>query len=268
MNGFVIAVPSYGRPIHCQKTLRLLARHQLLGMTTLFVVQGEYNDYKEECLKANLNPGNIVIGHAGLVAQRRFIYSHYPENTNIFMMDDDIDDYIDISGASVDIAPHIKFGFDECVIHGARLFGLYAVPNPFFMKDTVSVDLKFCVGSSYGIIKRGPEPAVPNDEITALKEDYFRTCAYWMADKKIVRINFISPKTKYYKGGGGLASLRSPENINSCAEILKMMYPDIVTLFTRKTTGFTEVRLKVKKDKKNILIAPVINDTPSATSAD
>ena len=250
MSDYVIAVPSYGRPKKCQKTLDILYRNNLLGKTTLFVVGDEYETYKEECLKAGLNPGNIVIGVVGLVAQRRFIYNHYPENTKIFMMDDDIDDYVDISGGSPDMDDFISLGFDECITQGARLFGLYPVPNPFFMKDTVTADLKFCVGSSYGVIKRGPEPEVPMDEITSLKEDYFRTCAYYKTDGKVIRINFVAPKTKYYKGTGGLAGLRSSANIQECAIFLQSMYPDYVTLFCRKTTGFTEVRLKVKKTRK------------------
>jgi len=250
MDDYVIAVPSYCRAKTCQKTLKLLQSNNLLGKTTLFVVADNYEIYKDECTKAGLVPGNIVIGVIGLVAQRRFIYNHYPENTKIFMMDDDIDSYIDISGGSPNMNDFISTGFYECIIQGARLFGLYAVPNPFFMKNTVTTDLKFCVGSSYGIIKLGPEPMVPMDELTALKEDYFRTCAYWTTDKKIIRLNYIAPKTKYYKGTGGLASQRSKENIDDCAKLLQMMYPDFVTLFTRKTTGFTEVRLKVKRAKK------------------
>jgi len=251
MNAYAIAVPSYGRPKNCQKTLSLLYRNNLLGKATLFVVGEEYEAYKEECIKSNLVPGNIVIGVLGLVAQRRFIYNHYPEHTKIFMMDDDIDNYVDISGGSPDMDDFICLGFDECITQGARLFGLYAVPNPFFMKDTVTSDLKFCVGSSYGVIKRGPEPAVPIDEtLGGLKEDYFRTCAYWTTDKKIIRLNFVAPKTKYFKNKGGLESLRSVQNYKESAELLKSMYPEYVTLYIRKTTGYTEVRLKVKKDAK------------------
>jgi hypothetical protein len=262
MSDYVIAVPTYKRPKTCSKTLSLLWKNNLLGKTTLFVTGDEYSLYKEECTRTGLVPGNIVIGVVGLVAQRRFIYNHYPENTKIFMMDDDIDKYIDISGGSPDMDDFITIGFDECLTQGARLFGLYAVPNPFFMKNTVSTDLKFCVGSSYGIIKRGPEPDVPMDELTALKEDYFRTCAYWNTDKKIIRLNFVAPKTKYYKGTGGLASQRSINNIKDCAELLQSLYPDYVTLFTRKTTGFTEVRLKEKKQK--VKCHCLINDSPPA----
>jgi hypothetical protein len=77
----------------------------------------------------------------------------------------------------------------------------------------------------------------------------------------------VAPKTKYYKGTGGLASMRSVENIQNCAMALKMNYPDIVTLFCRKTTGFTEVRLKVKKAGKNIISEININGDQTPPSA-
>jgi hypothetical protein len=247
---FVIAVPSYNRPKDCQKTLRLLHKHNLLGITTLFVVDGEYDTYKEECIKAGLNPGNIVIGVKGLVPQRSYIYKHYVPGTRIFFMDDDVEDFIDISGGSADIEPFIQLGFDTCATEKCRMFGFYSVCNPFFMKEKITTDLRHILGCSFGIINTGQEPPIPIDDNCGLKEDYFRTCGYFKADGKVVRINYISMKTKYLKNKGGLEYVRTKDNIKQAAEKLLEMYPDWVTLYTRKTTGVTEIRLKNKCIKK------------------
>jgi DNA polymerase III alpha subunit (gram-positive type) len=56
----------------------------------------------------------------------------------------------------------------------------------------------------------------------------------------------MAPKTKYAKNKGGLESLRSLDNYKTSAENLQKMYPDWVTLYIRKTTGITEIRLKNK----------------------
>jgi len=251
MTDFVIAVPSYQRTKDCQKSLRLLKKHQLLGMTTLFVTEGEYNQYRDECVKADLMPSNIVIGHIGLIPQRTFIYNFYPSGTHIFMMDDDVEDYIDISGNSANIAPFIKMGFDECVKEKCRMFGFYAACNPFFMRQTITTDLKYCIGSSFGIINTGSEPTIPIEDHCGLREDYFRTCGYFKADGKVVRINFISMKTRYLKNKGGLEYVRTGENIKNASEKLRDLYPDWVSLYIRKSNGFTEIRLR-NKSKKHI----------------
>lgn len=245
---YVIAIPSYNRPVDCQKSLLLVKKMGLLKITTLFVVQDEYDSYKKECTKADMMPSKIVVGVKGLAAQRRFIYDYYEEDTCIFMMDDDVEDYIDVESKSAlpDMNQYLRYGFEECKKNNCRLLGLYPACNAFFMQDNWTTDLKFCVGCSYGIIKSGPEPYLIDDEILSLKEDYFRTCAYFKADGKIIRLNFVSPKTKYAVNKGGLESLRSLDNFKRSAEHLKQLYPDWVTLYTRTKTGIAEIKLHQK----------------------
>jgi hypothetical protein len=141
---------------------------------------------------------------------------------------------------------YLKFGFLECSKNNCRLLGLYPACNYFFMADSWSTDLKFCIGCSYGVIKLGLEPYRIDDEDMGLKEDYYRTCAYYKADGIVIRLNFISPKTKFSKNKGGLELLRTKANYQISADDLKKRYPDWVTIYTRDSTGIAEIRLSDK----------------------
>lgn len=243
---YVIAIPTYKRPIDCQRTLRLVNKQGLLKITTLFVVESEYDAYVEECAKAKLVPSKIVIGKLGLAAQRQFIYDYYDEDTCIFMMDDDIEDIIDAdkNSALPDMNHYIKYGFQLCKKNNCRLLGLYPDCKPFFMKETWSSDLKICVNSAYGIIKSGINPYKIDDENLGLYQDLYRSCAYFEADGKVIRLNFISPKTDTRE------IVEDQSNLLTSALLLKSKYPQWVTLYTHTKDGVPEIRIRSKSTVK------------------
>jgi hypothetical protein len=97
------------------------------------------------------------------------------------------------------------------------MFGFYSVCNPFFMKEKITTDLRHILGCSFGIINTGSEPPIPIEDNCGLKEDYFRTCGYYKADGKVVRINYISMKTKYLKNKG-IAFISTPRKIDNASD--------------------------------------------------
>lgn len=234
---FDVAIPSYKRPeLFRTKTYELLVSSDLLEKTTVFVVAEE-----EAAYRAAFPNLKIVVGKLGLISQLRFIYSYYPEGTRVLRLDDDVECLIDITGAVVrDIRPTVEKGFTLCEAVGARIWGIYPVTNPFFMKNDVTYDLRHLLGCFNGYIKKGAYPAASEDWMD-YKEDYYTTCAYYETDKVIVRINNIAPKTKFMRGD---SLVPTKDNHERCADKIVQDFPKYATKYYRKTTGIAEIRLR------------------------
>lgn len=240
-----IVIPSYKRAKDIgRKTLNTLAHHNIpKHRITIFVAsEEELKDYVAE----NGPDYKYVVGILGLVPQRNFIQTCFPVGTFLFSLDDDVESFSILEdGALVplrDLEQVINTGFSECVKHGARLWSVYPVRNAFFMRNNVSTDFKFCIGSCFGIIN--PGEALLNPQADSAKEDYIRTIQYWNADHKIVRLNYIAHKTKYYKGTGGLNDeARLSREINAVNKMLED-YPTLVRRNPKRKGDFPEILLK------------------------
>ena len=81
---------------------------------------------------------------------------------------------------------------------GLFIWGVYPVRNPFFMKQTITTDLRFLIGGMYGFINRRIKVS---DNATS-KEDYELTILHYLRDGGVVRFNNIAFKTKFYANGG------------------------------------------------------------------
>lgn len=236
-----IAIPSYKRVLTLfHKTYSMLKRHKdhnLIELTTVFVVAEEEAEYK-----AMFPDLDIVVGVLGLVEQRQFIYDYYPEGTHIVMMDDDVDKIIGMDKSEANIYEIINLGFEKSEEHGCRLWGIGAVPNPFFMKSEISTHLRFISGPFFGLIKKELllNPAYSE------KEDYYRTCAYYKADGKVIRLNQYAVVTKFYKEKGGMQTDRTLESSQQGAEYVVKEFPLYAKMYFKK--GRAELRLRWKKN--------------------
>jgi hypothetical protein len=136
-------------------------------------------------------------------------------------------------------------GFKECKLAGARLWGVYPSANGFFMKPTVSTDLRFIIGSFWGCFNPGNEVHL---SLGSEKEDYQRTLEFWKLDGVIVRLNFISPKTAYYKEPGGM---QEGDRIGKQRKTVKAMikrWPQYIKMNPRRKSGYPEIRLVMPKE--------------------
>lgn len=248
---YEIAIPSYQRPETLKnKTLNVLYRHNINPeRITIFVAnQQQYDLYSEILDKSSYN--KIVIGEIGIGAIRRFIQQYYDENCYVMNFDDDLseilikedDKLVPIKNLEEDL---ILKGFKLLEDNNCNLFGIYAVANAFFMKNEVSIGLYFCVGCCFGMINRKSSKfTVTLDD----KDDYQRTLQHYVEDGKVIRLGNITVKTKYYKEPGGMQSNtnRTEGNIYS-SNFLCQTYPDLCSSYIRKSTGYTELRLKDKR---------------------
>jgi len=263
---FKIIIPSYSRDsIICKKTLQVLANAAVPQENIyIFVLESQKCSYKTEFIKNNFDRINLISVNIepGLDKMRNYITLYFPEGDYLLHMDDDIDDILKLSIDEniIDIKKSIRYNliskisefieicndaFDIIKNNNTALFGIYPVANGYFMKDLPehTFDLRFCVGVLWGSI---------NDHSILIdieeKEDVQRSIMYFMKYKKILRINNITIKTKYYKTKGGMQDrcindLNRIESSKKSCEFLLDKYPEYTKLYTSKKTGIYEIKL-------------------------
>jgi hypothetical protein len=104
----------------------------------------------------------------------------------------------------------------------------------------VTTNLKHIVGSFWGQINPGKKVVIHLQS----KEDYERTLQFWKMDGVVVRLNFVSPQTAYYKTPGGLQLTRTKEKIEAEVKFLQEHYPEFIKINPHRKSGFVEIRLK------------------------
>ena len=251
---WVVAIPSYKRPeILKEKTLAVLQKYGVEpDRIYIFVADKE----EEAIYKKTLPEGGykkIIVAQKGLNHARNIINSYFPKGQKIVEADDDIRGFIEFDASKPrhekplkSLKKLIDRGFAEAAKHGARLWGVYPSANGFFMKDNVTTELKHIVGSFWGQINPGKDVRIHLQS----KEDYERTLQFWKQDKVVVRLNFVSPQTAYYKTPGGLQLERTKEKIEDEVKFLEKEYPGYIKRNPNRKTGFVEIRLQDPEAKK------------------
>lgn len=244
-NSYVVAIPTYNRAdVVADKTLRTLIRGGVASSRIYLFVANQ----QQETLYKNTVPKDmyhaIVIGRLGIARQRAFISSFFPKGQYIVSVDDDVEDILEMTSTTqMRSLGHIDTFFQKAY-HDIRkenlyIWGVYPVRNPFFMKKTITTDLRFIIGVMFGYINRKTKNLVPSIK-SETKEDYEQTILYYQMDGGVLRYNYITPKTRF-NAPGGLGTDRMARN-QAAASYLVKTYPDIVTPRYR-TNGTPEVRL-------------------------
>jgi hypothetical protein len=256
---YVVAIPSYKRvDTLMTKTLPLLQKYKIDPKRIhVFVANKE----EEAAYKEKLVPGTygkIIVGHKGIGPIRNFIYDYFPKGKPVVSMDDDIKGFLEFDENEkrhekplVSLEKVIQRGFSECKKANCRLWGVYPVPNGFFMKDKVTTDLKYIIACFEGFFNPGKEIRI---NTMGHKDDYESSILFYKADGAVVRMNFVAPKTAYYTEPGGLqeykgkGQIRSDEGILAGAKWIVETYPEFATLNLSKKSGRAEVKLKDKRE--------------------
>lgn len=243
-----MVIPSYNRVETLKtKTLKLLADYKIPAQKIhIFVANQEQKDLYEAGLEKGTY-GKITVGVKGLAEVRNFIFEHYPKGKALVEMDDDIREILEYSPRAKrheqrckDLKAVFERGFEECKKAGARLWGVYPVANGFFMKPTVSTDLKFIIGSFWGCFNPGSEVKLT---MGGEKEDYQRTIQFWEQDGVVVRMNFIAPKTAYYKEPGGMQEGDRVAKQKKTVKAMLKRWPKYIRENPSRKSGFPEIRL-------------------------
>jgi hypothetical protein len=250
-----------------KKTLATLARH--LGPAPpilIYVFLANHNELAEyqsaRPLEFQLPKAAVqfIIGEKGLKNQRNFIMDYFPAGTYIVQMDDDLDDILELIVPEKrqlgkrpnranrlqpirDLHQFVLTAFDKCRAVSANIWGIYPVPNAYFMTPTQTTDLRFIVGPMFGVINRH----VAGLRLTTNeKENVERTLKYFTLDGRVLRYNNITVATRYFKTMGGMqASQRTSSRRTSAlraAEYLHKLYPDLTKIHLDKKSGWPEIK--------------------------
>jgi hypothetical protein len=259
---WVVAIPSYRRATTLRdKTLKVLHDYKIpRNRIHVFVADKD----EAASYRATLDPatyGHLHIAEPGMAAVRNFITRFFPVGKPIFNVDDDIRGFLEWSPTARrherplrDLSSAITAGFATARRTGYRLFGFYAVPNGFFMKGgPPSTDLKYIIGSVWGILNPGPAAlTVTIDD----KEDYLRSVIMYILDGGVLRFNNIAPQSAYYKEAGGMQETRTLRRIDASARAMVRAFPDLVTLNLTKKSGMPEVRLRDSRPEADRRFGP------------
>jgi hypothetical protein len=251
---WIVAIPSYKRAQTLRdKTLTVLREYGIpKHKIHVFVAnKEEYDTYK-----TTLEPGtygSLHIAEPGMAAVRNYITRFFPVGTPIFNMDDDIRGFLEYSENGTrnerrlrSLSAAITAGFAEARRSGFRLFGFYPVPNGYFMKPGFTTDLRYIIGSVWGIINPGPVLTVTIDD----KEDYLRSVIMYLLDGGVLRFNTIAPQSAYYKEEGGMQEERTMKRITESAQAMVAAFPDLVKINLTKKSGMPEVRLRDNREER------------------
>ena len=140
-------------------------------------------------------------------------------------------------------------GFSECMRTGAKLWGLYPVANPMFMKNKINHDLKFIYGVFQAFISTHNPEVLPTIPLVA---DIELSIRFFLAYGSVVRFeNVALDGSGYCNVPGGLQTLDSRvERENECKRYLLHTYPDCCR--QKKNCGDNRFELLVgdfRKDK-------------------
>lgn len=253
-------IPSYKRSnIIKTHTLALLELFEIpKNLIYIFVVPDEYELYKQHLPEYK----HIIIGQCGLANQRNFITNYFKEGQMLVCLDDDLKSFQMLEDGIIkpintyeQFTTFIYKGFDCCKDSNAYLWGIHQTYNPRFMRESVTFHFSFIVGHFWGCINRHlPELNITKD----IKEDYERTIKYWLKDKCIIKLNYISANNKIYKTTGGLQEThpdRTQASIDSCNWLIET-YPDYFTkretkLNSQQKSQYMELKLKKHSSSAN-----------------
>jgi hypothetical protein len=253
MKDWVVVIPSYNRVETLQqKTLRVLQDYKIPKEKIYVFVANEEQKVLYEQLKDSV--GHIVVGVKGLPEVRNFIFSYFPKGTPIVSFDDDVRGFIEYDAKAKrhekplkDLSAMFNRGFEECKRAGGRFWGIYPIANGFFMKPTVTTDLKFIIGSFWGCLNPGSDVKITigNGE----KEDYQRTIQFWELDHVIVRMNMYALKTSTYATPGGLQEGNRLAREKRTVKAMIKKWPQYIKLNPTRKSGYPEIRLRNQTKK-------------------
>lgn len=252
MFNFRVVIISYKRHDMIQeKTLNMLKRYHVpASLIDIWVANNEeYEIYKKK-VPSNLY-NKIFIGEKGAYNARNCVRKHYPDNQLLLNLDDDIEEILLLKNGELkpigkDLIKLTKIAYKLMKTTQSKLCGIYAVNNAYFMSNTYSEGLYFCVAAMYWTLNdKSPELNATLPE----KDDYQTIIHHYIKYKKVIRLNNVTIKTNYYKGKGGMTEERTEERIKQAGTYLIQHYPNLVEQNTTRKNHF-EIKFKRQKNNK------------------
>ena len=201
---YSIAIPSHKRSdVIKDKVLKLLEKHSIpKSKIFIFVEESEIETYT-----TILPEYKIIKGEKGIGKQRETISDYFTANSIIVSIDDDVEDILEHSNSIINLDIFINDSINLLLDNRLTLCGLYPVNNYFFTKNTITTDLRFCIGQFKIFINKKHLEKRHYE----LLEDYQNTMNHYIHSGGVLRYNYITLKANYNKGKGGLKEYRTVE---------------------------------------------------------
>jgi hypothetical protein len=206
---YEISIISYKRHKELPlKSLKFLKENNVpISLIRIFLQDEEELElYKETCGEEY----NYHIHHQkGILATRNYQQDYYHNHTNlehVVMMDDDVKSITKLGKPlDVSLTKILEYFATETVKRGAHLWGINALKNPYFMKDRISTNFKYCIGAFKGVILDRKNDVILCD--IDVYEDIQFTCEFFIQDGAVVRFDAYGIDTEYFSKGGICESL-------------------------------------------------------------
>jgi len=233
---YIILVITYNRVERCyKKTLSVLKENNIPSSLINLVVHNEEQStlYRQGIPKEYYNKIIVTNENKGATGQMNWIYRHYKKGQKLLKLDDDISAIYKVQGDKLvktnTLKSIIDEGFKLCDENGFKLWGLYPVPNAYFMKSKkeYSTDLRFIVGALMGIINE----KIQLDSDIKIKNDYEYSIKSYLNNGGLIRFNRLSFKYDISKNEG-----ERIKTMNRDADILTRRYPSLVKRNSRRDT--------------------------------
>lgn len=205
---YVIAVPSYRRATICKdQTLTVLEKLKVSkDRIHVFVADEE----EEKTYRSVLGDDyKIIVGVRGISDQRKFYHNYFPVGTRIVSIDDDMAELLQLDEVNKALVPTpltldeiVEIGYSYAEKEGAKLWGINPTMNHFFLKNQISVGLRYICANFMGSYAGDWIFTDPNRRMTHTGEDHHSTLRAFVKYGCVVRLEFLCPKTKYFAAGG------------------------------------------------------------------
>ena len=249
---YVVVVPSYRRAEICKnQTLAVLERLKVdKERIHVFVA----NEEEEAIYRSVLSDEyKIVVGVRGISDQRKFYHNYFPKDTRIVSIDDDMAELLELGEGKLvptlyTLDDIVEMGYTNAEKYGARMWGINPTMNHFFLKNHVSIGLRYICANFMGTYAKDWIFCDPDRRMTPTGEDHHSTLRGFTQYGSVVRLEFLCPKTKYFASGGIDACVT--ENGDTRAERhaselrwVQGRYPDLSSIQI-KAGGVVNLRLK------------------------
>jgi len=237
-------IPSYQRPQGLlNKTLKYLD-FMNIDRSDVYIFIREDDKFIEEYM--SIPSVNVVpIDIKGIGETHNYITHHFDEGEFIVEIDDDLEYIVDQERKQIeDFRGMCEEMKEKMEFVGCSYGGTYAVCNPMFMSkcEQYTTDLRYCLGClRFRFIRKDIKLE------TNFSEDFENCILHFLRDGKILKNNWIAPKTKNYNIGGCDGDGRNNETEKKDKQYLADKYFMYCRIFQRKN-GKWDLRLKEYKN--------------------
>lgn len=233
MNDIYYGIPTYKR-VNEQITLQFLKD---IGIDKDHIILAtQLEDEYEECKKLYSNDCIVIYRENvhNLSGNRNTIINYLPKDTNVLILDDDIESFeINKNGKLEKLSGEhfkeiVKRMFYLARKYKSKLWSVYPVENAYFMEQEPIVKFNRPIICVHGVITS----ELRYNEEQTVKEDYLFVCDNFVKGYPTLRLENVTSNAKHWTNNGGCKDQWGTND--ECLKRLITKYPQYVKLNTKR----------------------------------